>query len=89
MKIDVFDYEIEEYVRNGYEIDVDDKSFMGFRDGEPEDNNLYRNFGDVYSIPELLRLAHESGTRGEPLEMHQHSHNPDEPGDCAFCHSSN
>jgi len=89
MKIDVFYYGIEEYIRDGYEVEVDGKPFMRFRDGEPEDNNLNRNFDSVYSIPKLIRAVHESGMRGESLEIREHSHNPDNPDDCVFCLSSN
>lgn len=88
MKIDVFDYDIEEYVRSGYVIDIEGRASIYFRDGEPEDNGLNRNFSGVYSIPDLIRAAHESGTKGEPLCICEHHHHPDDPDDCAFCLSS-
>lgn len=42
---------------------------LNFLDGEPEDANLSRDFSDVYSILELVKLAHEAGKKGEELEI--------------------
>jgi hypothetical protein len=67
---------------------MDGEPFMSFHDGEPEDNNLNRNFGSVYLISKLIRAVHESGVKGEPLEIREHSHNPEYPDDCMFCMSS-
>lgn len=61
---------IEEH--DGYsssiEILIDGKRVFCVSDGEPEDNNLSRNFSDCYMILELLRRAYEAGKRGEPFE---------------------
>lgn len=40
-----------------------------FRDGEPEDNCLARNFNDVYKIEDLIKVAYEAGRVGEPLDI--------------------
>lgn len=42
---------------------------LSFYDGEPEDNNLNRNFSDVYSIPGLMQLAFEAGKAGQTFEI--------------------
>jgi len=52
-----------------FEIHIDDKLELSFCDGEPEDNNMCRNFNDVYSIPDLLRKAYEAGKAGESFEV--------------------
>jgi hypothetical protein len=50
------------------ELKTNDKNMiLSFYDGEPEDNNLGRNFNDVYLISEALQLAYEAGKRGEPI----------------------
>ena len=46
---------------------VSDKNRLSFHDGEPEDNNLGRNFNSCYSIDRLIREAYEAGKNGEEL----------------------
>lgn len=48
---------------------VSDKNSLSFHDGEPEDNNLGRNFSDVYSIVELVKEAYEAGFNAEEFEI--------------------
>ena len=60
---------------SGFAIEIDGKSMVSFWNGEPEDNNLYRNFSDCYSISKLMQMAHEAGRRGEPLEIKQEERN--------------
>lgn len=43
--------------------------FLEFREGEPEDAKLSRDFKDVRQIPRLLELAHAAGARGEPFVL--------------------
>jgi hypothetical protein len=57
---------LEDYdYREALEIHVDGVKTMSFHDGEPEDASLARDFGDVYSIPALLKKAYEAGVNGE------------------------
>ena len=51
------------------EIEVDGKDVFSAHDGEPEDNTLSRNFNDCYKIDELMRMAWESGKRGEDFTI--------------------
>lgn len=44
---------------------------LSFFDGEPEDNNINRNFNDVYNIASMLKLAYECGKRGEEYEYEE------------------
>ena len=50
-------------------IEIDGKEVFSVYDGEPEDNNLSRNFNDCFIIDDLLRKAYEAGKNGEPLEI--------------------
>jgi hypothetical protein len=50
-------------------IFVDGIAKADFIDGEPEDNTIGRNFGDIYKIPELMQMAYEAGKNGESLEF--------------------
>ncbi len=42
---------------------------LAFVDGEPEDNNMSRNFDDVFSISELVKHANELGLAGKKIEF--------------------
>ena len=55
--------------KESYEILVDGKSVFSVSDGEPEDNALCRNFGDVYNLPEIFKKIHYSSMNGEILEF--------------------
>ena len=46
-------------------IEVDGKRVFFVNDGEPEDNNLSRNFSDVHNIPRLMKMAYEAGKNGQ------------------------
>lgn len=48
---------------------ISDALELSFFDGEPEDNNLNRNFNDCYSIENLIKKAYEAGKNGEVLEI--------------------
>jgi cupin superfamily acireductone dioxygenase involved in methionine salvage len=50
-------------------IIVNGKPMFEVHDGEVEDNYLYRNFQDVYSIPELMKMAYDAGQAGEELHI--------------------
>lgn len=58
--------------RGAIEIEIQSKNKtmnLSFCDGEPEDNNIRRNFGDVHDIEEALRMAYDSGCNGEIWEL--------------------
>jgi hypothetical protein len=44
------------------------KIHMSFGHGEPEDNYLFRDLSDAFSIRPALIAAYEAGKRGEKLE---------------------
>ena len=46
----------------------DGKESLTFYDGDPEDNNLARNFNDCYCVTELIRAAYRAGKNGETCE---------------------
>jgi len=50
---------------------VNGKTAIRFADGEPEDNNLSRNFSDAYSILGLIRKAYAGGKAGEALDIEE------------------
>ena len=49
----------------GMTIEIDDEKAFGVFDGEPEDNNLSRNFCDCSKIVDLMELAWQAGKNGE------------------------
>ncbi len=55
--------------RDAYKIKVDGVTRFRAYDGEPEDNNLGRNFSDVYSVPELMQEAYRAALRGEDFSL--------------------
>ena len=57
---------VERDFQNEYTV-VTDKNELTFMDGEPEDNNLSRNFSSVYSIIDLVEEAYEAGVKGDKL----------------------
>jgi hypothetical protein len=50
-------------------IEIDGIRVFEVYDGEPEDNNLGRNFGDCYTLDKLINLAHTAGKSGSELEI--------------------
>lgn len=70
MKLIVKIMEDENECRTHYEIVQEEgRCLFSAHDGEPEDNNLMRNFSDVLSLPKLLKIVHEAGLKNEPLEF--------------------
>jgi hypothetical protein len=59
--LDDYDY------RDFLAVSVNGNTVMSVHDGEPEDNNLGRNFSEVHNVVKLIRLAHEAGKAGEEL----------------------
>lgn len=57
-----------EEMRQSIEISIDGEEVLSVHDGEPEDNNLCRNFNDCWNIVGMMKMAHEAGQRGEPFE---------------------
>ncbi|KKL45057.1 hypothetical protein LCGC14_2359510 [marine sediment metagenome] len=62
-----------ELARRGYrdtvEIKIDGSTVLEFPDGEPEDNNMSRNFNDIYGIVNVLKQVHAAGVAGESLAV--------------------
>ena len=52
-------------------IFIDEKSVFSVFDGEPEDNNLSRNFSDCWGISKLLKRVFEAGKNNEQLEIEE------------------
>jgi hypothetical protein len=50
-------------------ISGDNVVHIDFYDGEPEDNSMSRNFSSIYSIAEIIKVAHQAGLDGQPLEV--------------------
>ena len=50
-------------------VSIDGKQVFSVGDGEPEDNNLSRNFSDCYNIDNLMKRAYEAGKKGEKFEL--------------------
>lgn len=68
MKVTVKTSTNEDFKRS-YSIEVDGKVVFSVWDGEPEDNNLGRNFKSVYGIPTLLELMNTYGRSGGTIEI--------------------
>lgn len=56
-------------MRERFEVNVDGKTKASFIDGEPEDANMMRDFADVHTIPDLMKLAHEAGLNNEKMTV--------------------
>ena len=71
MKIEVknIDGSEDNDYRDAISFEVNGKRMLTFRDGEPEDNSLCRNFNDVFSIAGVVKLAYEAGNAGEELTI--------------------
>ena len=53
------------------DIFIDEKQVFAVHDGEPEDNNLSRNFSDCWNIHKLIKKAFEAGKNNEELEIEE------------------
>lgn len=60
---------LEENDYRGLLIIETDKNKIKFFDGEPEDNNLSRNFNACYKIKNLIEEAYQAGKNGEELSV--------------------
>ena len=73
MTVEIISLTDEAYEKRDYcdvfTIKVDGKTVLNVYDGEPEDNNLSRNFSDIFSVPELIEAAYNAGKNGEPLNI--------------------
>jgi hypothetical protein len=58
---------------NAYELRVDGKFIFSVFDGEPEDNNLSRNFSAIYNIPKFMEMAYNAGKNGEEFSIERSS----------------
>lgn len=73
MKLTIINLTEESYKRNDYcglfAIEINGKKVFQVYDGEPEDNNLCRNFNDIYKLSKILNMVYEAGKQGDNLEM--------------------
>lgn len=46
-----------------------EEAHLRFENGEPEDNNMSRNFSDIFLIKDLIKIAYNAGKNGEELEI--------------------
>jgi len=58
-------YEEEHDYKGFFVVKIDGETKARFYDGEPEDANMGRDFSDVFTIPDLMRLAYDAGKRGD------------------------
>lgn len=56
-------------MREKRSIFINGEQVAEFMDGEPEDNNMSRNFADVDVITSLMAKAHTAGKNGEPFHL--------------------
>lgn len=59
----------DEESRLSIEISIDGVKVFAVHDGEPEDNNLYRNFNDCVSITHMMEIAYNAGKAGESFKI--------------------
>ena len=69
MKIVTYSIQMYDY-HQGYAIWVDGKPFIEFFEGEPEDASLCRDYSGVYSIVDLVRMAHNAGAETLTIDHH-------------------
>ena len=69
MKIESIYKTFDSGCRAALTIHIDGTKKLSFWEGEPEDNNLGRNFNDCYSIVSFMKMAYEAGKNGETLEI--------------------
>ena len=55
--------------RDAVEVLIDGKKVFSVGDGEPEDNNLSRNFNDCYFIDGIIKQAYSAGMDKEKLDI--------------------
>lgn len=55
--------------RRSLEIYINGKLIFSVSDGEPEDNSLYRNFSDCYSVVTLLEQFYILGKNGYSVKF--------------------
>ena len=71
MKVEMFTATDEMDYRDALVILIDGKVEFSAFDGESEDNSLCRNFGDCFSIPDLMQQAYMAGADKEELKIEQ------------------
>lgn len=75
--------------RESLEIEVDytnendngETQLLRFYDGEPEDNNLARNFSDCHRIVGMMELAYKAGRDNKPFTVIELPVESDRPED--------
>lgn len=73
MEIKIVDRSPKEVANCDYsdarEIYIDDVLVFSVHDGEPEDNNIGRNFNDIYRLEEIFKKIHTAGVAGRELTI--------------------
>ena len=69
MKVIIIHEELRDEWRSALGIFIDGEAVFSVIDGEPEDNNLSRNFSDCYVIRGMMQAAYEAGKAGESFEI--------------------
>jgi len=68
--ITIPDYDTDEDGTLETVLETDKETYsMSFGHGEPEDNYLFRDLSDAYTIKDALKAAYMAGKRGEPLKI--------------------
>lgn len=57
--------ETNDFCYNAIKIEIDNKEVFYVREGEPEDNNLYRNFNDCWNVFNLMKTMYAAGKIGK------------------------
>lgn len=55
--------------RQGVRITIDGDNMLDVMDGEIEDNNLSRNFSDVYNIKDIIEKVYNAGLNNQELVL--------------------
>lgn len=55
--------------RQGVRITIDGDNVLDVMDGEIEDNNLSRNFSDIYNIKDIIEKVYNAGLNNQELVL--------------------
>lgn len=69
MKIDVYSATSENDYREALVIFIDNARVFSIYEGEPEDNNLGRNFNNCWIVPDLLKKTFLAGAANPDEEV--------------------
>lgn len=76
MKVIILNRDTETWEKQEYKhalniiaISETEEAHLRFEDGCDEDNNISRNFSDIFLIKDLIKIAYNAGKNGEELEL--------------------